>query len=217
MAAISLEARPDIVIASSASGIVPTRLQAHCKNPQRMIVGHPFNPVYLIPLVEVVGGKHTAPETIQWAMEFYQHCGKAPLHCRVEKPGHLANSLQDALLNEAIRLIADGIATTGELDMALTAGPGLRWALIGSFLSAHIAAGEGGLRDIFTGKFDPGALMVENPDWNVINRAITENQSQVAGRSLHEIEQMRDEFLVGVLKLRRKIEAKYGFNQGRFL
>ena len=216
MAAISEAARPNVVIASSTSGIVPTRLQAHCKNPQRMIVGHPFNPVYLIPLVEVVGGKQTAPETVRWAIEFYQHWGKTPLHCRTETPGHLANRLQDALSNEAMHLITGGIATTDEVDAALTAGPGLRWALIGSVMTEHLAAGEGGLRDTLTGKFDAD---VSSPDLSkvLVDRIVAENQSQVAGRSLKQIEQMRDEFLVGLLKLRANIEAKYGFNQGRFL
>jgi len=216
MAAISKAVRPDVVIASSTSNIVPTRLQAYCENPQRMIVGHPFNPVYLIPLVEVVGGKQTASETIHWAMDFYRHWGKTPLHCRTEIPGHLANRLQEALGNEAMHLIADGIATTAEVDTALTAGPGLRWALMGSFMTGRLAAGEGGLRDVLAGKFDSD---VSNSDLSeeMVDRIVVDNQSQVAGRSLQEIEQMRDEFLVGLLKLRADIEAKYGFNQGRFL
>lgn len=219
MTAISKAALPDVVIASSTSGIVPTRLQAQCKNPQRMIVGHPFNPVYLIPLVEVVGGQQTAPETLSWAMAFYQRWGKTPLHCRTEIPGHLANRLQDALANEAIHLIADGIATADELDAALTTGPGLRWALIGSFLTGHIAAGEAGLRDTLGGKFGPDLSKLKSPDLSeeMVDRIVTDNQSQVAGRSLQEIEHIRDEFLVGLLKLRADVEVKYGFNQGRFL
>ena len=220
MAAISKAAHPNVVIASSTSGIVPTRLQAQCKNPERMIVGHPFNPVYLIPLVEVVGGKQTAPETIDWAMEFYQHWGKTPLHCRIETPGHLANRLQDAVLSEAMQLIADGVATTGELDTALTAGPGLRWALIGSLLTAHMAAGGAGLRDVLNGKFGSSYHShFQGPDLSeaIAERIVEDTQSQVAGRSVNEMEQMRDEFLVGILKLRADIEAKYSFNQSRFL
>ena len=220
MSAISKAAHPNVVIASSTSGIVPTRLQAQCKNPERMIVGHPFNPVYLIPLVEVVGGKQTAQETIDWAMEFYKHWGKTPLHCRVETPGHLANRLQDAILSEAMQLIADGVATTDELDTALTAGPGLRWALIGSLLTSHMAAGEAGLRDVLSGKFGTSYHShFQGPDLSekIVERIVEDSQSQVAGRSLKEMEQMRDEFLVGVLKLRADIETKYGFNQSRFL
>jgi len=219
MAAISAAARPEVVIASSTSGIVPTRLQAQCKNPQRMLVGHPFNPVYLIPLVEVVGGKQTTPETIRWSMEFYQHWGKSPLHCRHEILGHLANRLQDALSNEALHLIADGIATTAELDAALTTGPGLRWALMGSFLTGHLAAGKGGLREVLGGKFGPDVSNLKSPHLSeeIVNNIVKSTDLQVAGRSLKEIENMRDEFLVGLLKLRTEIETKYGFDQGRFL
>jgi len=219
MAAISTVARPDVVIASSTSGIVPTRLQAQCKNPERMIVGHPFNPVYLIPLVEVVGGKQTAPETINWAMEFYKHWGKSPLHCRHEILGHLANRLQDALNCEAMYLISDGIATTDELDAALTAGPGLRWALMGSFMTGHLAAGEDGLRAVLGGKFGHDVSNLKSPDLSeeMIDRILKDTQSQVAEHSLKEIEKMRDEFLVGLIKLRAEIDDKYGFGQGRFL
>ena len=111
----------------------------------------------LIPLVEVVGGKQTTPETISWGMEFYKHWGKSPLHCRHEILGHLANRLQDVVNCEALHLITEGIATPAELDMALVEGPGLRWALIGSFMTGHLAAGEGGLRAVLNGKFGPDA------------------------------------------------------------
>lgn len=216
MAAISAAARPDRVIASSTSGIIPTRLQAQCQHPQRMLVGHPFNPVHLIPLVEVVGGQHTAPDALRWTMGFYRHWGKTPLHCRAEVPGHLGNRLQAAVGNEARQLVAEGLATTGDIDTALTAGPGLRWALLGYFMIGHLAAGEGGLRDTLMGKFDAESAANENSNLELIERMITGNQSQVAGRSLTEIEQMRDEFLVGLLKVRADIERKYGFDAGSF-
>lgn len=216
LAAVSGVVRPETLIASSTSGIVPSRLQAQCKHPERMLVGHPFNPVYLIPLVEVVGGQQTAPETIRWAMEFYRHWGKTPLHCRAETSGHLGNRLQAALGGEARKLVAEGIASTGDVDAALSAGPGLRWALIGSFMTEHIAAGEGGLRDTLMGKFDAEASTDESPDAELIEKIISGNQSQVAGHSLRELEQMRDEFLVGLIKLRADIETKYAFNQSRF-
>ena len=118
-----------------------------------------------------------------------------------------------------MRLIADGIATTGEVDTALSAGPGLRWAFMGSFMTLYLAAGEGGLRDALAGKFDPDVSTLKSSNLNeaMVDRIVTDNQSQVAGRSLKEIEHIRDEFLVGLLKLRADIEAKYGFNQGRFL
>ena len=216
MATISEVTAPDTVIASSTSSIVPTRLQLHCKYPQRMLIGHPFNPVYLIPLVEVVGGEQTAVETIEWAMAFYHHWGKSPLHCQHETPGHLGNRLQAALGQEARQLVAQGLATTGDVDAALSAGPGLRWALMGSFMTEHIAAGEGGLRDTLMGKFDANASADKSFEPELIERLISGNKSQVTGKSLIEIEQMRDEFLVGLLKLRADIENKYGFHQSRF-
>ena len=151
MAAISEVARPDVVIASSTSGIVPTRLQARCKNPERMIVGHPFNPVYLIPLVEVVGGKKTASEAIRWTMDFYKYWGKDPLHCRTEKPKHIGNRLQAALFSEMLHLVAEGAATTAELDAALSSGPGLRWALMGSNLTYHLGSGDSGIGPLVKG------------------------------------------------------------------
>ena len=211
---ISDAAKPQVVIASSTSGIVPSRLQAQCKKPQRLLVGHPFNPVYLIPLVEVVGGEKTSPETIRWAMAFYQHWGKTPLHCRVEKLGHLANRLQDAVFAEAMQLIADGVATTDELDTALTAGPGLRWALTGSFLTAHMAS-AGGLSDVLGGKFSASCFshfQGPDPDDQMIESILNTVQAQVGGRSLKILQQMRDEFLVGVLKLRADIKDKYNFD-----
>ena len=218
IAEISAVAKPAVVIASSTSGIVPSRLQAQCKNPQRLVVGHPFNPVYLVPLVEVVGGKQTSSETIRWAMEFYQHWGKTPLHCRVEKIGHLANRLQDAVFAEAMQLIADGVATTDELDIALSAGPGLRWALIGSFLTAHMAA-ENGFQDVLSGKF--GTAYFSHFQASDLDELTTEStlntiEDQVAGRSLKTLQNMRDEFLIGVLKLRADIKNKYEFDRSRY-
>lgn len=219
IATISEAARPNVVIASSTSGIVPSRLQRRCKNPRRMLVGHPFNPVYLLPLVEVVGGEQTAPETIDWAMAFYRHCGKTALHCNKEMPGHFANRLQDAVMGEMLHLIAEGAASTADLDTALTAGPGLRWTLIGSFITGHMAAGEGGLREVFNGKYGGAHTCVPYPELDkaAVEQIIDDTQSRVAGRSLHTMEKMRDEFLVGLIKLRTGIEAKYGFSQSCFL
>ena len=220
MAAISDVVSPHTVIASSTSGIIPSRLQMHCKNPGRMIVGHPFNPVHLVPLVEVVGGKQTAREVIDWAMQFYKCWGKSPVHCRVETPGHLANRLQDAVLSEALQIIAEGTANTMELDAAMSCGPGLRWGLMGPLLTAHMAAGEGGLYDVLTGKFGTSYYShFQGPDLNQedISRLMEDIESQTTGYSLATMEKMRDEFLLGVLKLRTDIEGKYGFDRGCFV
>jgi len=218
IAEISAAAKPAVVIASSTSGIVPSRLQAQCQNPQRLVVGHPFNPVYLVPLVEVVGGKQTSSETIRWAMEFYQHWGKTPLLCRVEKIGHLANRLQSAVFAEAMQLVADGVATTDELDAALSDGPGLRWGLLGAFLTSHMAA-EGGLRDVLGGKFSTSNFSYyqgPDPDDEAVEAMVNTVQAQAAGHNLEAMQQMRDEFLVGVLKLRADMKEKYGFDSSRY-
>ena len=215
IADISHAAKPDVIIASSTSGIVPTRLQKHCKHPERFLVGHPFNPVYLMPLVEVVGGQQTSPEAIQWAMDFYQSCGKTPLHCRTEIYGHLANRLQDALRVEALQLVVEGLATTAEIDTALTAGPGMRWALLGTFFTANMAA-EGGLAEVLGGKFgNDYCSYAQGPtlDTQTIDAMALDMKQQVAGKNLNEMEQMRDEFLVGLLKLRADINAKYGVDR----
>ena len=219
MAAISDVARPDVVIASSTSGIVPTRLQQQCRHPERMIVGHPFNPVYLLPLVEVVAGQHTRQAVIDWTLDFYRHVGKSPLHCRTEKLKHIGNRLQAAIFSEMLHLVAEGAATPAELDAALTDGPGLRWALMGSSLTYHLASGEGGIGEGLAGYHSPplrpemAAPTVDKAlSLNIAEGAL----AQAAGHSSAEMAQMRDGFLVNVLKLRADIEARYGFKNGRF-
>jgi carnitine 3-dehydrogenase len=139
-------ANTDGIIASSTSGIMPTDLQAKLTNPGRLIVAHPFNPVYLLPLVEIVGGKKTDQAAIDWAMTFYAELGMKPLHCRVEIEGFLSDRLQEALWREALWLLKDGVATAEELDTAIAYGPGLRWAQMGTMQTFHLAGGEGGMR-----------------------------------------------------------------------
>ena len=217
--AVSNTAPPSIVIASSTSNIMPTRLQEFCKSPERLIVGHPFNPVYLMPLVEVVAGEHTSKETIAWTMAFYSHWGKRPLHCKAEITGHIANRLQDAVMLELMQLIKGGYATTADLDAAMTGGPGLRWALLGPFMTWHMAAGDGGLRTVFDGKFGTSNSSEKNIEYShaTLDGIFRTADSQISGRSLEEMEVMRDEFLVGVLTLSQHIETKYGFSEGRFI
>ncbi|MFV0473965.1 MAG: carnitine 3-dehydrogenase [Pikeienuella sp.] len=134
------------VIASSTSGIMPSDLQAEMKTPERLIVAHPFNPVYLLPLVELVAGAKTGAEHIEWAKEFYASIGMYPLHCRVEIEGFISDRLQEALWREALWLLKDGVATAAELDAAIAYGPGLRWAQMGTMQTFHLAGGEGGMR-----------------------------------------------------------------------
>ena len=134
------------VIASSTSGIMPTDLQAKMAHPERLIVAHPFNPVYLLPLVELVAGAKTDTAHIEWAKGIYAGLGMYPLHCRVEIEGFLSDRLQEALWREALWLLKDGVATAEELDAAIAYGPGLRWAQMGTMQTFHLAGGEGGMR-----------------------------------------------------------------------
>jgi 3-hydroxyacyl-CoA dehydrogenase len=136
---------PDRVIASSTSGFMPSNLQARCRNPQRVVVGHPFNPPHLVPLVEVVGGKHTDPAAVDWAVGFYDKIGKKAIRLNKEVAGHVANRLQLALWREALHCIDQGIASVADVDAAIACGPGLRWAFMGPSLTFHLAGGAGGM------------------------------------------------------------------------
>jgi len=135
----------DVVIASSTSGLLASQISAQCVHPERVVIGHPFNPPHLIPLVEVVGGAQGSPESVAAAMEFYRAIGKHPIEIRKEVPGHLANRLQAALWREAVHLVAEGVASVADVDAAISEGPGLRWALMGSHTTFHLAGGEGGI------------------------------------------------------------------------
>ena len=134
------------LIASSTSGIMPTDLQSQLQHPERLIVAHPFNPVYLLPLVELVAGQKTDPANIEKAKALYSSIGMHPLHCRVEIEGFLSDRLQEALWREALWLLKDEVATAEELDAAIAYGPGLRWAQMGTMQTFHLAGGEGGMR-----------------------------------------------------------------------
>lgn len=134
-----------VILASSSSGLLMSKVQAACRYPQRVVLGHPFNPPHLIPLVEVIGGKQTSAEVVQRAMAFYAAIGKKPIHPRKEVQGHIANRLQAALWREAFHLVEQGVASTADIDTAIAYGPGLRWALMGPFLNLHLSGGEGGI------------------------------------------------------------------------
>jgi carnitine 3-dehydrogenase len=142
-------ARPDVILASSSSGLLPSDIARGCPHhPERVVVGHPFNPPHLIPLVEVVPGRRTTPEVVDRAVEFYTAVGKRPIRLAHELPGHVANRLQAALWQEAYSLVERGVATVADIDTAIAYGPGLRWAVLGPFLNQHLSGGAGGLAHI---------------------------------------------------------------------
>jgi carnitine 3-dehydrogenase len=145
LAEVDRAARPEVVIASSTSGFAMTMLQADCQHPERCVAGHPFNPPYLIPVVEVVGGSRTDPAAVDWLVRFYASTGKRPLRLSREQPGFVGNRLQEALWREALHMVAAGEATVEEIDASIAFGPGLRWALMGPCLTFHLAGGGGGM------------------------------------------------------------------------
>ena len=142
-------ARPEVVLASSSSGMLPTVIARGCPaHPQRVVIGHPFNPPHLIPLVEVVPGEKTTEEAVDAAMAFYTAVGKKPIRLRQELPGHVANRLQAALWQEAYSLVDRGVATVADIDTAIAHGPGLRWAILGPFANQHLSGGPGGIAHV---------------------------------------------------------------------
>src|SRR6267143_2565314 len=146
---------PDSIIASSSSGITPSVMQSKCARPERCLVGHPFNPPHIIPLVEVVGGVKTSPEAIQQAMRFYASIGKKSIHLKKELPGHVANRLQAALYREILYLIQQGVLSVEDTDTAVCYGPGLRWGVMGQSQQWHLGGGPGGIRHFMEHLMDP--------------------------------------------------------------
>jgi carnitine 3-dehydrogenase len=204
LAEIDRAADRRVVIASSSSGLMPTRLQADCEHPERVLIGHPFNPVYLLPLVEVVGGERTTTSSIKRASAFYRRLGMRPLHVRTEIEGYLADRLQEALWREALHMVADGVATTQEIDDAIVYGPGLRWAFMGTFLTFHIAGGDGGMRH-FLEQFAPALklpwtkLRAPTLTPELARRMIEGTSAQADGQSMKELERWRDDRLIKVM------------------
>lgn len=206
IAAIDRVARPDAIIASSTSGFAMTMLQADCRHPQRCVVGHPFNPPYLIPLVEVVGGDLTDPAAVDWLTEFYAAVGKRPLRLTRELPGFVGNRLQEAMWREALHMVAAQEATVEEIDEAIAFGPGLRWALMGPCLTFHLAGGSAGMAymlDHFGAALLEPWTRLEAPPLTaeLRERMVQGCLRQAGGRSVAELERRRDEFLAELLAL----------------
>lgn len=220
LARIDADAPADVIIASSSSGLLPSRIQADCRHPERVCIGHPFNPVYLLPLVEVLGGEQTSEDTVEWAMAFYRSVGMHPLKVRTEIEGYISDRLQEALWRESLHMVAEGVATTGEIDDAVIYGPGLRWAIMGTCLTFHLAGGEQGMRHMLE-QFGPALELpwtkLKAPELTdeLIDRMVEGTQAQAAGRSIRELETLRNDCLVGIMRVLRQHDTSAGVTLAR--
>ena len=206
-------AKNNVIISSSSSGLLPTKIYSKCKNPARTMIGHPFNPVYLCPGVEVVAGKKTKTKFLNKANKFYKSISMNPIIVKKELPGYLADRLQEALWREGLHIINEGYATTKDLDRAIEDGPGLRWSLMGTFLTFHLAGGKLGMKHMLE-QFGPALklpwtkLKAPKLSKKLSSRVISGTKSQAKGKSVAMISSIRDEYLVNLQKLRKKYEDK---------
>lgn len=202
----------DVIIASSSSGLTMSEIQLGCKlHPERCVIGHPFNPPHLVPLVEIVGGAKTSQDTIERAAAFYTALGKQTVRLRKEVPGHVANRLQAALAREVYYLVAEGVVSAADVDTALCWGPGLRWGIMGNMMLNHLGGGPGGIEHFFQQFAGPMTAW-----WKVLGQPVLTPEVQkklidsvhaeVGSRSIAELEAQRDEVLLGLLELRAKVE-----------
>jgi carnitine 3-dehydrogenase len=211
LARIDAAAAPEVVIASSTSGLLMTDMAVDCANPGRLLVGHPFNPPYLIPLVEVCGGERTDPDVVKWADEFYTVAGKRSLKMDHEVSGFVGNRVQEALWREALHMVDSGQATVQQIDEAVAYGPGLRWAIMGPMLTFHLAGGPGGMGHMLD-HFGPALLepwtRLEAPELttDLRDRVVAGVEEEAAGRTVPELERKRDAFLVDLLLLLEKYD-----------
>ena len=214
-AEIDAAARSEVIIASSSSGLLPSKFQAECRHPERVLVGHPFNPVYLLPLVEVLGGAKTAPQSIERAMRIYEGLSMRPLKVRREVPGYISDRLQEALWREALHMVADGAATTSEIDDAIRFGPGLRWSFMGTCLIFHMAGGDRGMRHMLA-QFGPALKLpwtkLAAPELTneLLDRMVEGTAAQANGRSVKELERYRDDALISVMETLKQVKARHG-------
>ena len=217
LAEVDAAAPPDVVIASSTSGLLPSDMQRDLAHPGRMLVGHPFNPVYLLPLVEVVGGRATTPAALERAIDAYASIGMKPVQVRKEIDAFVGDRLQEALWREALWLVHDGIATVEEIDDVIRYSFGLRWAQMGVFQVYRVAGGEAGMRH-FIEQFGPclkwpWTKLTDVPDLDaeLVDRITRQSDAQAAGLSIRELERIRDDNLVGIMEaLERGGESGWG-------
>jgi 3-hydroxyacyl-CoA dehydrogenase len=210
---------PEVIIASSSSGLTMSEIQTGCRShPERCVIGHPFNPPHLVPLVEIVGGAKTSEETIQRVAEFYKAIGRRTVLVRKEMPGHVANRLQAALSREVYYLVAEGVVSAADVDTALCWGPGLRWGLMGNMLLNHLGGGEGGIEHFleqFTRPLTAWWKTLGNPELTpeLKKKLIDSVHTEVGSRSIDSLAAERDEMLLGLLELRTRTEK--AFEEGR--
>jgi 3-hydroxyacyl-CoA dehydrogenase len=202
---------PDVIIASSSSGITMSEIQVGATlHPNRCVIGHPFNPPHLIPLVEVVGGDETSEATIQRTEEFYTSIGKKAVRLHKELPGHVANRLQAALAREVYYLVATGVLSAADVDACLSSGPGLRWGIMGNMMINHLAGGPGGIEHFFeqfAGPLQASFKGLGSPELTpaVQKTLIDSVHAEVGSRTVEELEAERDELLLGLLELRASV------------
>ena len=213
MEIIGKYSKPNVIISSSSSGLLPTRIYSKCRNPSRTIIAHPFNPVYMLPGVEIVPGKRTKKNFLKKAYKFYKSISMNPIMIKKELPGYLSDRLQEALWREALHIVNEGYASTKELDRAIEDGPGMRWSLMGTFLTFHLAGGNAGMKHMLE-QFGPALklpwtkLKAPKLSNKLSNRVIAGTRKQAKGKSVAEISKIRDEYLLNLQKMRKKYENK---------
>jgi 3-hydroxyacyl-CoA dehydrogenase len=201
----------DVIIASSSSGLTMSEIQSACeKHPERCVIGHPFNPPHLVPLVEIVGGAKTSEATIRRAADFYTSIGQRTVRLNKEMPGHVANRLQAALAREVYYLVSEGVVSAADVDTALCWGPGLRWGIMGNMMLNHLGGGPGGIEHFFhqfTGPMTAWWKTLGSPVLTpeVQKTLIDGVHAEVGSRSISELEAERDEVLLGLIELRKKV------------
>lgn len=210
IASIDKYAPKEAVIGSSTSGILPSTLQADCAHhPERVIVAHPFNPVYLMPLVELVGGENTDDRFVEKARQFYEQMDMKPLVVRQEIEGHIADRLMEAIWRESLHIVNDGAATTEEVDASIVYGPGLRWALMGPFMTLHMGGGKQGMRHLLE-QFGPALKLpwtkLEAPELTdeLSEKIVTGSEAQTGDVEMEKLEERRDAFLIELQQLLEK-------------
>ncbi len=210
---ISKYVKSNVIISSSSSGLLPSKIFSKCKNRQRGIIGHPFNPAYLLPAVEIVPGKKTTRKFLLDANKYYKSISMRPIMLKKELPGYLSDRLQEALWREGLHIINENYATTQELDRAIEDGPGLRYSIMGTFLTFHLAGGNAGMKHMLK-QFGPALklpwtkLKAPKLTNKLSDKLISGTKKQAKGKSINMLSNIRDQYLVDVLKIRKKYENK---------